>query len=199
VKDGRSFGGPHLLHWAWHAADVLRQVDHDCGAVLAAILSHLRVCAVLVGGSRGQASMEAALLLPSVSLVVVLLVQPVCLSYTRMLMRSAAVDAARCAATATGGMETCQDYARRRLRAVPEVPLFHVGGETDWQISVASSDGQVSVSITGHARPLPLMGSLAALAGMSDGTGVVLRAEVTEQMRPTWVKGGYDAWQQIWG
>lgn len=140
------------------------------------------------------------MLLPSLMLVIALLAQPVCLSYTRVVMRSAAAECARAAATAYGDdVAACRSFALRRLRAVPEVPLFHVGGEGDWQIGIERSEGHVSVDITGHARPLPLMGALAALASTSDGEGVVLSVTLSEDTRADWVRGDYDAWQQMWG
>lgn len=140
------------------------------------------------------------MILPSVMLVFALLLQPVCLSYTRAIMREAAGECARAALTAYGGdMAACRSYALRRLEAVPEVPLFHVGGKSDWIIDISSSGGRVEVSIQGHARPLPLMGALAALASQRDGTGVVLRVSLSEEMRPSWLGGDYGDWQSMWG
>ena len=151
-------------------------------------------------GERGQGTVEAAVILPSLMLVFALLLQPVCLSYTRAVMRSAAGECARAAATAYGGnTDACRSFALRRLAAVPEVPLFHVGGRGDWNVAIDRSDSHVGVTITGHARPLPLMGALAALAGMRDGTGVLLKVTLSQDTRPSWVGGDYGAWQQIWG
>lgn len=143
--------------------------------------------------------MEAAVLLPTLMLLLALLAQPVCLSYTRAVMRTAAGECARAAATAyADDLEACRHYALRRLRAVPNVPLFHVGGEQDWDVRVTRSGSVVEVSIAGHARPLPLMGTLAALAGAHDGKGVVLRVSLAQDMRPSWLGGDYGAWQTIW-
>lgn len=151
-------------------------------------------------GERGQSTVEAAMVLPSVMLVFALLLQPVCLSYTRAVMRGAAGECARAAATAYGSdMGACKAFALRRLAAVPEVPLFHVGGQADWSIQIDGGEGQVSVQITGHARPLPLLGALSALGSMRDGKGVVLRVSLTEQTRPSWVGGDYSDWQSMWG
>lgn len=152
------------------------------------------------GAARGQATVEAAVILPSVMLVVALLAQPVCLSYTRAVMRSAAAECARLAATSRGGdLGACRDYALRRLEAVPEVPLFHVGGTRDWRVEVSRGVSRVSVRIGGHARPLPLMGALAGMAGMTDATGVVLEVSLEETVRPGWLGGDYDDWQRMWG
>ena len=167
-------------------------------------MDHCRVAygctPALARGQRGQATVEAAVVLPSVMLVFALLLQPVCLSYTRTVMRSAAGECARAAATAYGGnTAACEAFARRRLEAVPEVPLFHVGGSSDWDVRVEGSGGHADVTIRGHARPLPLMGALASLVSMSDGQGIVLEVSLSEDLRPSWVGGDYDAWQSIWG
>lgn len=153
-----------------------------------------------LAGTRGQATVEAAATLPSVMLVVALLVQPACLSYTRAVMREAAGECARAAATAyQGDVSACREFALRRLRGVPELPLFHVGGSGDWDVEISRSDTHVDVSIAGHARPLPLMGAVAALMGMSDGTGVVLRVSLSRDTRASWVGGDYSGWQTMWG
>ena len=158
-----------------------------------------RGCARL-RSDEGQATVEAAVVLPAVMLVFALLLQPVCLSYTRAVMRAAAAESARAAMTAYGGdIGACRSYALRRLRAVPEVPLFHVGGEADWDVTIDRSGRQVSVHIAGHARPLPLMGLMASAALGRDATGLVLDVRLQEDLRPSWLGGDYDAWQGIWG
>ncbi|MDO4404757.1 MAG: pilus assembly protein [Atopobiaceae bacterium] len=140
------------------------------------------------------------MILPSVMLLLALLLQPVCLSYTRAIMRGAAGECARAAVTAYGGdTSACEAYALRRLRAVPQIPLFHVGGEGDWQLDISRSSSHVSVTITGHARPLPLMGAMASLLSKCDDVGVVLRVSVDEDTRASWVGGDYSGWQSIWG
>ena len=112
----------------------------------------------------GQATVEAAVLIPSVMLLLGILVQPVCLLYTRAVMHGTAAETSRAVLTARGAedLTECEQYARRRLAAVPEVSVFHVGGTDDWQIGVAQGDdGRVaSVTITGHARPLPLFSTM---------------------------------------
>ena len=154
----------------------------------------------LAFGERGQGTVEAAVTLPAVMLVFALLLQPACLSYTRMVMRGAAGECARAAATAYGGdVASCREYALRRLRAVPEVPLFHVGGQGDWSVAVNRSDTHVEVTIEGHARPLPLLGAVAALMRMSDAQGVVLRVSLSVDTRAEWVGGDYGSWQKMWG
>ena len=149
---------------------------------------------------RGQATIEAAVLLPSVMLLFAILLEPACLSYTRTIMRATACETARVAATDyDGDLDDCKGFALRRLAAVPEVPLFHVGGKADWQVDIERGEHEVKVAIRGHARPLPLMGVVASALGESDGEGVVPRVEVSEKVRPDWLGGSYESWQQIWG
>ncbi len=151
-------------------------------------------------GQKGQATVEAAVTIPSTMLVFALLLQPVCLSYTRMVMCAAAGECARAAATAYGGdVAACREFALRRLAAVPDAPLFHVGGRADWDVRIDRTDSHVNVSISGHARPLPLMGAAARLLAASDAKGLVLRVELSEDTRAEWVGGDYDAWQSMWG
>lgn len=152
---------------------------------------------------RGQATVEAAVLIPSVLVLMALLVQPACLLYTRAVMRGAAAETARAVLTARGDkdLSACREYALRRLAAVPEAPPFHVGGRGDWQVEISQGSGgkAISVSIMGHARPLPLFSTIVAALGERDGRGVVLRADITERMRPAWLGGDYGTWTEMWG
>lgn len=151
-------------------------------------------------GSRGQASVEAALLLPTILLLLALLMQPACLLYTRSVMEGAASETARLCATAREGLDV-RPFAVRRLAAVPEVSVFHVGGQDDWEVKAEGPDerGRVTVRIAGHVRPLPLFGGICELLGESDERGIVLRACVTSSSRPDWLEGSYGSWVGIWG
>ena len=148
----------------------------------------------------GQSTVEAALLLPTVCVVLALLLQPACLFYTRTVMQHAACLAARAALTTSEGEDAVREMALRRLAAVPEIAPFHVGGRQGWQVEVEGmGTGRVSVSVRGHARPLPLVGAALALASGSDAEGVVLEVSVTEELRPEWLEGRYDDWVSMWG
>lgn len=149
--------------------------------------------------TSGQSSVEAAVLLPTLMLLLSMLIQPVCLAYTKTLMRGAAAEGVRLLGT-TSSEENCRAFVLRRLGAVPEVSLFHTGGTEDWQIEMTQSDGgSVSVGITGHARPLPFFGALARVWGESDGQGVLLKVQVSERLRPGWLEGSYADWIGMWG
>ena len=166
---------------------------------LAGVCERQSLIAGVDRSQRGQATVEAAAILPAVSLVLALLLQPVCLSYTRAVMHEAAAECARASATAYGGdTGACSEFALRRLAAVPEVALFHVGGKSDWEVTINRTEKHSEVLIRGHARPLPLMGAVMALAGQSDGQGILLEARVSEDTRPEWLEGSYADWQSIW-
>lgn len=140
------------------------------------------------------------MLLPTVMLVLGLLIQPVCIAYTRTVMRSAAAEGARLLST-TSSLENCRSFVLRRLGAVPEVSLFHVGGDGDWQVEMtAAGEGRVaSVSITGHVRPLPVLGVLSGALAERDDQGIVLNETVEERLRPDWLEGSYGSWVGVWG
>lgn len=148
----------------------------------------------------GQSTVEAAVLIPTLALLLAMLVQPICLFYTRSVMWEAAYETARAVATARS-MDTCETYALRRLDAVPDASVFHVGGRDDWQVSVSrSSDGHTAkVEISGHVRPLPLLGDVVTAFEERDGTGVVLRVSASERARPEWLEGSYGSWMGMWG
>ena len=154
---------------------------------------------VAATGQEGQASVEAALLVPSLLVVLALLIQPACLLYTRSVMSSAAAETARLAATASASDDAVA-FARRRLKAVPEVGVFHTGGQDDWSVVVeGAGTGKASVTITGHARPLPLTAAVAGALSGSDADGVRLEVTREVQAHASWVEGTYSDWVGIWG
>ena len=146
--------------------------------------------------ARGQATVEAAFLVPVLLGGVLLLVQPGIILYDRIVMQAAAVEGCRLLATApsaeTGDM--AEDYVRRRLGAVPPLEVFHVheGGCT-WDISLSGSEtsGEVSVTIATEVRALPLIDFAARAFGLADGDGN-LRVEVSATM-PTRAAWAVDA------
>ena len=136
------------------------------------------------------------MVLPVILGILALMLQPACLLFTLATMRSAASECAR-VATTNEDTARCCEFAKRRLEGVPDVEVFHSG---QWEVSVErTGEGTAQVGITGHARPLPLIGSLARIALPCDGEGIVLTAHVTERLRPSWVGGDYASWVSMWG
>ena len=153
----------------------------------------------------GQASVEAALFLPVLMLLLALLLQPAFLLYTRAVMQQAAAEGLRVLATrelhGVATEEACVSYVRRRLRAVPDVEAFHAGGADGWEVTCEgdSASKTVSVEVVGRMRPLPLVGVLASMLGETDGELVVLRVRASANVRPEWLEGDYADWVSIWG
>ena len=147
----------------------------------------------------GQSTVEAAVLLPSLMLLLALILQPACLVYTRSVMQAAAAETARAALTADdGAVGDLEAFALRRLAAVPEVSVFHVGGQSDWDVRIEGVGSSPRVTIRGHVRPLPLLGVLADTLGERDGQGVLVSVEARGVGRQSWVRGSYADWVGQW-
>lgn len=153
------------------------------------------------GAESGQASVEAAILLPMVMGIMALLIQPCCLLYTRVVMNEAACEAIRLLATAKeSDADACERAVRRRLESIPDIPIFRSGGSEAWRIELSGAGtGHASASIRGRVRPLPLLGVLASLFGEMDGEEVVLDAQARMDSAPGWLTGTYSDWVGVWG
>lgn len=144
-------------------------------------------------GESGQATLEAAFLLPFVLLILLLLLQPAILLYTEAVMNSAASETCRLLLTrpAVGGAEEAyRGYATRRLAAIPPVDMFHVHGPCSWSIELTGDElsETVSVSIANRIRPLPLVGGVWTSKSKLDADGcIVRRVKVSAAGRPAWV------------
>ena len=68
-------------------------------------------------------------MLPTFLTLILLALQPVCLLYTRAVMESAAAETARLMTTTTAEDDDLKEFTRRRLAAVPNVSIFHAGGQ----------------------------------------------------------------------
>lgn len=159
-------------------------------------------CIDLLRERRAQATVEAALLLPSFLILLLLMIQPVCLLYTRAVMESAASSAARLMTTSEGDAdEACRAFVLRRLQAVPDVSIFHEGGPLSWDIELEHADGGSSrVRIRGVAKPLPILGAFASAFAAGDAQGnVPIEVEVSYASRPEWLEGDYESWVSSWG
>lgn len=141
---------------------------------------------------RGQATVEAAFGIPIVLLLVLLLVQPGVILYDRMVMASAAAEGCRLLAVGEGDAETCIDFVKRRLGAVPQHDLFHVhqGGCT-WEV-VCEGGGSADrsrVVVRTEVRPLPLLDMGATLLGLVNDRGnLVVEVEAEAPTRAAWAQ-----------
>ena len=142
----------------------------------------------------GQATVEAAFLIPALLVGLLLLVQPGILLYDRLVMNAAATEACRLLATKTdvaGDMaQSCEAFVRHRLGAVPPAACFHVHeGRCSWEIRLEGdeSSGVVRASIVNEARPLPLLGVGGAVLGILNENGNFrIEVEAEQKTQPDW-------------
>lgn len=159
----------------------------------------------------GQATVEAAFVIPVLFIALLLLIQPGIVLYDRIVMQAAAAEGCRLLATKTdmsGDMtQSCEAFIKHRLSSIPPQASFHVHEtECSWDIKLEGDESSqfVSVTIKNAVRPLPLFDAGATLLGLVDGAGN-LHVEVSVSMptQPVWVDGvevGRDpsAWVGAW-
>ena len=136
----------------------------------------------------GQASVEAALLFPVILMIIALLVEPICILYTKTVMDGACAEGLR-VATTSSDTELIESYIKRRLKAIPEIPLFHKGGDEDWNISIDKKENDVL---------MPPIGWCLFLAGQTDDQGIILKSSLSASTYPDWIEGSYADWIAFW-
>lgn len=152
----------------------------------------------------GQAAVEAAFALPLLMAVLGLLAQPAVLLYDQGVMNAAAAEGCRMLETQTISESSARAYVLRRLSAVPEVPAFHEGGASGWDIEFEGGELSevVSVRVSHSVRPLPLLGVSAGLVTsvQPDGT-VVQDAQAQSSLQPGWavqLGSSPEEWMETW-
>lgn len=146
-------------------------------------------------GEHGQSTVEAALVIPILFIMALLLLQPAIMLYDRIVMSEAAAEGCRLLATKTdelGSMDgSCEAFIRHRLAAIPPQDCFHVhdGGCTWGIVSEGDESAQtVTVTISNEIRPLPLFDGAATLLGMTNGAGhVAITVSKSAPVQPAWV------------
>lgn len=138
--------------------------------------------AALASDRRGQATVEAAFLIPVMFAALLVLLQPAMLLYGRVAMQHAASEGCRYLLTADG--KDAEAYIERHLQAVPDIPVLHDGA---WEIEAFSEQGSATVEISHGVRPLPVIGAFVSAAGLAGPDGLV-RQEVSCTMP---VRGGW--------
>jgi hypothetical protein len=149
---------------------------------------------------------EAAVLIPVLMLLILLLTQPLIMLYTHMVMQSAAAEACRLMATSTEqgpySADKYEGYVKRRLAAIPPIDIFHAHtGAKPWDIQLQGSEAtqEVSVRITNKLRPLPLLSWGFGILGQQDAQGYVTQTvEATMPTQPAWVWSATPATPREW-
>ncbi|NHM14041.1 TadE/TadG family type IV pilus assembly protein [Xiamenia xianingshaonis] len=155
----------------------------------------------------GQATVEAAVCIPVLFVLLLLLLQPAFLLYDRIVMMGAAQEACRLLATKTdalGDMQgACEAFVRHRLSAIPQTDCFHVhGGGCTWEIELDGDETaeEVRVRIATQVRPLPLVDAAGALLGfVNDKGNLVVEVEASAATQPAWVESrNPESWVGGW-
>ena len=150
---------------------------------------------VKLASERGQGTVEAAVTIPVLFILMLLLLQPGIVLYDRLVMGNAAAEGCRVLVTSTdalGSMQgSCEAFIRHRLAAVPQHDCFHVHrGGCSWDIEMTGDEasGAVTVRIGNELRPLPLFDAGSKLLGLTNADGnLVIEESVTMPVQPDWV------------
>lgn len=144
----------------------------------------------------GQATVEAALLIPVLFVIMLMLVQPGIILYDRMVMDGAAAEGCRLAATRCSegpfDEDACVAVVKRHLGSIPQQELFHIHeGGCSYRIRLHGDEhaARVSVDIENEVRLLPLFDAAGALTGLApDGRyRIVVHQEAAT--KPPWYTG----------
>ena len=148
-----------------------------------------------ISEEKGQAIVEAALLIPLLLLSLLLLIQPAILLYTTLVMQGAAAETCRIVATESlmeKNVEAVEGYAKRRLAAVPQQDNFHVHEPScTWIVTYTGdeSTSEVSVEITNEMKPLPLFDfGLEAIGVLNDEGNYQLKVSHHLTTKSAWVQ-----------
>lgn len=153
---------------------------------------------------KGQASLEAAILLPTVLTLCMLMLQPICLLYTQMVMSFAAADSLRLLAYQSSdhgiyAQDRLKEYVLHRLIAIPHVEIFHVGDDQAWEVTFQSGqNGSASIEISHKVKPLPFYKGLANVLPEYDGTYISMSESQSIDLRQPWLLGTYANWMMMW-
>lgn len=142
--------------------------------------------------ARGQSTVEAAVALPVVFLLVLLLVQPGIVLYDRMVMAGAAAEGCRLLATSDGDAATCESTcaaawgrSRPSTSSTCMTPAAHGRCAARAVVRRMSRGWTVRTEV----RPLPLLDGGATLLGMVNERGnLVVEVTATAPTRASWAQ-----------
>lgn len=120
---------------------------------------------------EGQSTVEAAIMIPVIFLLLLLLIQPSLILYDLIIMKSAASDTCRVLATCNENekYKVCDAYLRRRLSAIPQQNNFHKHDDKcsyDFELKGCQSSQTCSVTIKNKLEALPLIAFLSDIFGI---------------------------------
>lgn len=146
-------------------------------------------------GTKGQATIEAAALIPVLFILLLLLLQPSILLFDRIVMKNAAAEGCRLLATKTPvlseGKDPYEEYVLTRLSSIPEEDHFHVHSQgCSWKVSLTGDEAsnRVGVQIVNKVKPLPLVDFMSRSIGLTDSDGFFeIKVEAEFSPKNDWV------------
>ena len=139
---------------------------------------------------KGQASVEAAVLIPITMCLIGLLLQPICLLYTRQVMQQSAGEAMRILAT-SDDISQCEDFIIRRMRAIPDISILRYKSP---EITISKASKTATIKILQHVKPIPVLGIPLKSVFECDELGFIVTVELTQEIVPKWQEGDYTDW-----
>ena len=149
---------------------------------------------LLFKNSLAQATVEAGLMIPVLLILLIILIQPGIIFYDKTIMNSAASETCRVLSTCSEDSKKsiCENFAKRRLRSIPQQDLFHVHNDScSYKIELEGNEqsNSVSVSISNKIRLLPLIDFLFRALGASEQNGLYeIKSDYSMITKPDWVK-----------
>lgn len=141
--------------------------------------------------NEAQATVEAAIMIPVIFLLLLLLIQPGIYLYDLCIMNEAAAETCRVLSTSsdTEKAKICESFAKRRLSAIPQQDNFHMhSGGCSYEISYEGSQesNEVCVIIKNQLKPLPLVGFITNFVGLlNENDCLEIEARSSKISRPT--------------
>lgn len=152
-------------------------------------------------GTKGQATIEAAALIPVLFILLLLLLQPSILLFDRIVMKNVAAEGCRLLATKTPvlseGKDPYEEYVLTRLSSIPEEDHFHVHSQgCSWKVSLTGDEtsNRVGVQIVNKVKPLPLVDFMSRSIGLTDSDGF-FEIKVEAEFSPKMI-GCLQMWQE---
>lgn len=148
----------------------------------------------LIRKDKGQATVEAAIMIPIIFLILLLLIEPSILLYDFCIMNSSASETCRILSTCNelDKVNVCETYAKKRLSAIPQQDNFHLHSSgCSYEITLIGNENseECEVKIKNEIVPLPLIGFLSDIVGiLNNNKNFELIASANYKSRPSWVK-----------
>lgn len=159
-----------------------------------------------MNGDRGQGTVEAAVVIPILFLLILILLQPGIVLYDLLVMKNAVAEGCRLMATTDEvDVRQCEEFIAHRLSAIPQHDLFHAHGSSCYAIQIdgGADKGYVEIWVDNELKPLPLVGAALDALGVTNGRGNIMITEgMAAAVQPSWVTrgplGGPADWVEDW-